>query len=83
MDEELVFTLEEQLLELAEFLSRSSIRFSFDPNAIGLTQNMHIKYFLKEFTVDIEHREENLVELQTDIRAHFRQLTGNQEKSRA
>lgn len=46
INEDLIHTLQEQMLDLAEYLCRSSIRFTFDPESIGLSENMNIKYFL-------------------------------------
>ena len=46
VDEELFGTLEEQMIELAEYLTRSSIKFKFNPNCLGLSKDMSIKYFL-------------------------------------
>lgn len=46
VDEGLLVTLEEQMLELAEYLTRSSIKFDFNPNCLGLSKDMTIKYFL-------------------------------------
>jgi hypothetical protein len=42
------------MLELAEYLSRSSIRFAFEPDCLGLSSELTIKYFLKEFSLDFE-----------------------------
>lgn len=46
INEDLVDVLQEQMLELADYLSRSTIKFSFDPHSIGLSENMTVKYFL-------------------------------------
>jgi hypothetical protein len=48
------------MLELAEYLCRSSIKFSFDPDSIGLSENMTIKYFLNEFSIDLDNCSKNL-----------------------
>lgn len=45
-------TLQLQMLDLAEYLARSSIKFSFDPSCIGLSKEMNVKYFLNEFSLD-------------------------------
>jgi hypothetical protein len=52
VNEELLAMLEEQMLELAEYLTRSSIRFVFNPECLGLSSLMTIKYFLSEFSLD-------------------------------
>ncbi len=62
------------MLELAEYLSRSSIKFVFDPESIGLSENMSIKYFISEFVVDLNSSEENLEKLQKDIKRFFREF---------
>lgn len=61
MNEELLVDLQHQLLSLAEYLSRLSIRFQFDPAAVGLSHELEVKYFLTEFCIDLENQEENLV----------------------
>ena len=47
------------MLELAEFLCRASIKFKFDQKAIGLSEDMSIKYFLNEFQLDVGDWEGN------------------------
>ena len=37
------------MLELAESLCRNCIKFKFSAEDIGLSQEMEVKYFLKEF----------------------------------
>lgn len=37
------------MIELAEYLCRASLKFKFDPEALGLNEEMNIKYFLSEF----------------------------------
>jgi hypothetical protein len=44
---------------LAESLTRSSIKFTFDPQCLGLSKDMTVKYFLKEFNLDFEGQEEH------------------------
>jgi hypothetical protein len=34
------------MLEVAEYLSRSSFKFEFDPSSVGLSKDMALKYFL-------------------------------------
>jgi len=46
-------------MELADFLSRSSIAFVFDPESVGLSPDLTVKYFLKEFSVDLENQNKN------------------------
>lgn len=53
VNEELVGVLEEQLVEVAEYLTRCSLKFDFDPACVGLSKEMTVKYFLNEFTVDL------------------------------
>lgn len=76
VNEDLINSLEEQLYELVEYLTRSSIKFDFDPDNIGLSKDMTIKYFLNEFSIDLENQEDNLKMLQAEIRAFFVQLCG-------
>lgn len=52
VNEDLLDSLEEQMVELAESLTRSSIKFAFDPECLGLSKDMTVKYFLKEFNLD-------------------------------
>jgi hypothetical protein len=40
-------------MEVAEYLTRCSLKFEFDPACVGLTKEMTVKYFLNEFTVDL------------------------------
>jgi hypothetical protein len=54
VNEELLAALEEQMLELAEYLTRSSLKFDFNPDYLGLSGSMTIKYFLNEFSLDFE-----------------------------
>ena len=54
--------------ELAEHLCRSSIKFKFDPMAVGLSQNMGIKYFLNEFQLDVGDWEANFEEKKKEIK---------------
>ena len=37
------------MIELAEYLCRASLKFKFDSEALGLNEEMNIKYFLSEF----------------------------------
>ncbi len=71
---ELLGELEQQLVELAEFLTRSSIAFTFRPEAVGLSRDLTIKYFLSEFAVDAHSHEEHFPDIRTSIRTHFQQL---------
>ena len=34
------------MLDMAEYLCRMSIKFKFDAQAVGLSENMDLKYFL-------------------------------------
>jgi hypothetical protein len=74
VNEDLLVCLEEQMLELAEYLSRSSIRFTFDPECLGLSSSMTIKYFLSEFSLDFEGEEQHLAELRLQIGSFFKEL---------
>lgn len=47
------------MVELAENLTRSSIKFVFDPECLGLSKDMTVKYFLKEFNLDFEDQEQH------------------------
>lgn len=53
VNENLAIELEEQLIELAEVLTRANFSFKFDPKCLGLSMDMNAKYFLKEFTIDL------------------------------
>ena len=48
----------------------------FDPDAIGLTADMNIKYFLNEFAIDLQNWEENLEGLRGEIRSFFKNMFG-------
>jgi hypothetical protein len=72
VNEDLLDSLEEQMLELAESLARSSIKFSFDPNCLGLSKDMTVKYFLKEFNLDFDDREEHFEQLRVEITKFFK-----------
>jgi hypothetical protein len=75
--------LEEQMLELAEHLTRIGIKFAFNPEYLGLSKEMSVKYFLNEFTIDFEGQEEHFEELKIDICKFFKEMScsasGNQE----
>ena len=64
-----------QLVELAQHLSRASIKFQFDPMAVGLTQDMTIKYFLNQFQLDLGDSEANLKQKRIEIREFFSKLS--------
>jgi hypothetical protein len=74
VNEDLLGLLEEQMIELADYLSRSSIRFAFDPECLGLSSAMTIKYFLTEFSLDFEGHEEHLEQQKKEIAAFFKEM---------
>lgn len=63
------------MIELAEYLCRASLKFKFDPEALGLNEEMNIKYFLSEFQVDANNWEHNLEENKKQICIFFKELT--------
>jgi len=74
VNEEAVETLEKQLLDVVEYLNRSSFKFEFDPSSVGLSSDMTIKYFLNEFSIDMENQKENLKIVQRHIKQFFLRL---------
>lgn len=42
------------MVDLAEDLTRMGIKYTFNPDCLGLSKDMTIKYFLNEFTIDFE-----------------------------
>lgn len=74
INEDLIESLQEQMLELADYLCRSSIKFSFDPDCLGLSENMTVKYFLNQFAVDLDNSKENLEEIKKDVLMYFKEL---------
>ena len=57
VNEELLVGLEEQMVQLAEHLTRMGIKYAFDPDCLGLCKDMRVKYFLNEFTIDSDGQE--------------------------
>ena len=60
------------MLELAEYLCRSSLRFKFDGELIGLDHEMKVKYMMEEFSVDVEGYEEYFKNMKKDIKNFFK-----------
>lgn len=77
VNEELLVGLEEQMVLLAEHLTRMGIKYAFDPDCLGLCKDMRVKYFLNEFTIDFDGQEEHFEELKADIHKFFKELKGS------
>lgn len=63
-----------ELIEMAEHLTRASIKFQFDPLSLGLSQELSAKYFLNEFSIDLESQESNFLKVKADINDHFKKI---------
>jgi hypothetical protein len=62
------------------------MNFKFDPQAVGLSTEMTAKYFLQEFSLDIQRQEENCQAIQADIKEYFqelRKMAGESEEAQA
>ena len=69
--DDLVEQLELEMVCLARYLSQAGIKFRFNPSNVGLSQEIKLKYFLADFTVDVEGHEQNFKEAEAEIRAFF------------
>ena len=72
--------LEFEMLNLATYLTQSGIRFQFDPKGIGLSKDIRIKYFLKEFAIDNEHKLANYKVVEEQVNAFFTEFKELQEE---
>jgi hypothetical protein len=51
------------MLNLASYLTQNGIKFKFDPNNIGLSKEIKLKYFLNEFSIDNDKKMLNFKEI--------------------
>ena len=63
--------LEFEVLSLANYLTQNGIKFAFNPQNLGLSKDIHVKYFLNEFSIDSEHKLNNYKEIEHDIVIFF------------
>ena len=47
---------------MAGYLTGCGVKFNFDPKCVGLSKDIKIKYFLKEFSIDSENKLANYKE---------------------
>ena len=49
-------------MNLVGYLTSNGLNFNFDPCCVGLSKDIKIKYFLKEFTIHNENKLANYKE---------------------
>lgn len=59
------------MLSLANYLTQNGIRFVFDPDCLGLSKDIRVKYFLNEFSVDHERKLANYKEAEEEVVRFF------------
>jgi len=60
-------------------LAGNGIKFTFDPKCMGLSKDIKIKYFLKEFSIDNENKLTNYKDNEKKISNFFQQLKQPQQ----
>lgn len=43
-------------MNLASYLAKNGVKFAFNPQCVGLSRDIKIKYFLAEFSIDYENK---------------------------
>ena len=74
MGDELVKELQFELLALANYLTNNGIRFAFEPQCVGLSKDIKIKYFLTEFAIDHQNKLANYKDNEEKINEYFEEL---------
>jgi len=55
------------MLNLANYLASNGITFTFDPECLGLSKDIKIKYFLDKFSIDNEGKLANYKRIEEEI----------------
>ncbi len=79
--DDIIEELEFEMLALANYLTQHNIKFRFDPNCIGLSKSIRVKYFLHEFMIDGESKMSNYKEVEAEIVAFFKEFKDLDEKT--
>ena len=66
--------LQFELMNLANYLAQSGIKFRFDGRCVGLSKDIKIKYFLREFAIDNENKLVHYRENEARIIAYFEKI---------
>jgi hypothetical protein len=68
------------MLNLTFYLTERGIKFLFDPDNVGLSKDIKIKYFLKDFSIDTENKFANYKETSEAVVEYFTEFKKRQEK---
>lgn len=71
LGEDILDELQEQMIALTRYLTKHNIKFHFDPDCLGLSKDIKVKYFLQEFMVDSENQNEYYEEVTAEIEEYF------------
>ena len=71
LGEDVLEELEFEMLSLANYLTQNGIKFKFNSHNLGLSKEIHIKYFLNEFSLDSDHKLANYKEIEQEILTFF------------
>ena len=55
------------MMSLARYLTKQDIKFRFDPDCLGLSKDIKVKYFLTEFMIDSENQNEYYDQVAAEI----------------
>jgi hypothetical protein len=68
------------MLNLTFYLTENGIKFLFDPNNLGLSKEIKIKYFLKDFSFDSDNKLANYKEIADAVTKYFTDFKQKYEK---
>lgn len=81
LGDDILEELEFEMLSLANYLTQHSIRFHFDPSALGLSKDIKVKYFLHEFMIDSERKMLSFKEVEQEIMDFFQDFRSKYKKN--
>ena len=67
------------MTSLAGYLTSNGVKFAFDPKCVGLSKEIKIKYFLKEFSIDNDNKLANYKDNEKKISNFFHQLKNTEQ----
>ena len=68
------------MLSLANYLTQKNVKFRFDPNNLGLSKEIKVKYFLNEFVLDDENKMTNYKQAEEQITDFFKDFRTRKAK---
>lgn len=71
LGDDILDELQAQMMTLTRYLVKNDIKFHFDPDCLGLSKDIKVKYFLTEFMVDSENQNDYYEQVSAEIEEYF------------